>query len=220
MATTDNATTSSTSTTGSAAFAALSASTIDSIRQQALASAPPEAASFINERFAGTSAAVPATQPATSSAEAPAPAVVGTALAQPTISFIREQILANAPSAYASAIAAQFTTAATGSGQAAAPVQPATPAQPVAPAASNAPGAESSAVGASLAVPAIEFVRQQITAVLPAEYSAAILAQFPSAPAADGPAAPVQLAAGVTPLTSAVADEIRAYFTTQSAPTI
>ena len=233
MADTDNTVTSSTSSAGSAAFATLSLSTIDSIRQQALASAPPEFAPFINARFTSASAtsgpattplqpAVPvpstaSTQPATSSASDATSSTFGASLAQPTISFIREQILASAPNDYASAIVAQFTSASTTSGQAAAPAQIATSTASVAPAASSDSDAASRAFGASLAEPAIDYIRQQITATVPSQYAELILTQFASAPVTSSETSlSAQPAIGAASQTSTVTDELRAYFTAQN----
>ena len=197
--------TTSTSTTPLPSAATLSMPTIEAIRQLAVASAPAAAIPFINAQFAGASAAssasasVPVAVPAASSVAVPA-------LAQPTISFIREQILANAPSAYASAIAEQFT-ASTASASTAAPVAP------VQPATSDVVGADSSAVGASLAAPAIAFVRQQIALLAPAEYSASILAQFPATPVASSASLPAPQTAGAVVSTSTAISDIQAYLT-------
>ena len=193
--------------------ASLAAPTIDAIRQLAVASAPAAAVPFINAQFATAPVAAPA-------AVAPAPAagspsVAGSSLAQPTISFIREQILANAPSAYFSAIAEQFTTAAASPAPPAAPVQPAASVAPALPAPTS--DADSAVIGASLAAPAIALIREQITLLAPAEYSAAILAQFPAAPAASGDSPPP--AAGATIPVPPAASAVQAYFAAQATPT-
>ena len=233
------------SSNATSSLAGLSKPTIETIRQAALASAPSVAAPFINARFdAASSASGPAgyvPYPLPYDGWNVSPSVIGSSLAQPTISFIREQILDNAPSAYASIIAEQFTAAATGSNQAApaegpaqsaapsepeepaarahpAPEQPAASAQPVAPvppAASNNVNAESAAIGQAFAAPAIEFVRQQIMSVLPAEYSASILARFPDLPAASSDAASTQPTTPASVQASVVINEIRAYFAAQ-----
>ena len=236
MADTASTSASSSSSSGSSALAALSASTIASIRQAALASAPPSAAAFINARFAGapvasasSSAAAPAqpaaapeqpaaapAQPAAAPAQpAAAPAttsdanasssIVGASLAQPTISFIREQILANAPSAYAQSIADQFTASSSGSSAAVTPVQPA---------ASSASGTTSSAIGASLAAPVVDLLRQEIVENVPAEYAQYILAQFAGAPSVSSTTeTSVQATAGATVQTPTVSEQVATYLT-------
>ena len=229
MADTASTSASSSSSSGSSALAALSASTIASIRQAALASAPPSAAAFINARFAGapvasasSSAAAPAQpaaapeQPAAAPAQpAAAPAttsdanasssIVGASLAQPTISFIREQILANAPSAYAQSIADQFTASSSGSSAAVTPVQPA---------ASSASGTTSSAIGASLAAPVVDLLRQEIVENVPAEYAQYILAQFAGAPSVSSTTeTSVQATAGATVQTPTVSEQVATYLT-------
>ena len=229
MADTASPSASSSSSSGSSALAALSASTIASIRQAALASAPPSAAAFINARFAGapvasasSSAAAPAqpaaapeqpaaapgqpaAAPATTSDANASSSIVGASLAQPTISFIREQILANAPSAYAQSIADQFTASSSGSSAAVTPVQPA---------ASSASGTTSSAIGASLAAPVVDLLRQEIVENVPAEYAQYILAQFAGAPSVSSTTeTSVQATAGATVQTPTVSEQVATYLT-------
>lgn len=224
MSGTTSTSASSTSSTGSAAFASLSASTIDSIRQAALASAPPSAAAFINARFAGApvaSASSPAAapeQPAAAPAQpAAAPAttgdsnasssIVGASLAQPTISFIREQILANAPSPYAQAIADQFTASTSSSG-AVTPAQPATTVSP------TDSGTTASTDNASSVGAVVDLLRQEIVENVPAEYAQYILAQLADAPSASSTTeTSVQATAGATVQTSTVSDSVATYLT-------
>ena len=231
MSGTTSTSASSTSSTGSAAFASLSASTIDSIRQAALASAPPSAAAFINARFAGApvasasspaaapaqpaaapaqpaaAPAQPAAAPATTSDSNASSSIVGASLAQPTISFIREQILANAPSPYAQTIADQFT-ASTGSSGAV------TPAQPVAAVSPTDAGTTTSTDNASSVGAVVDLLRQEVVENVPAEYAQYILAQLagsPSASSATGTSVPATAGAAVQ--TSTVSDSVATYLT-------
>ena len=131
--------------------------------------------------------------------------IVGASLAQPTISFIREQILANAPSAYAQSIADQFTASSSGSSAAVTPVQPA---------ASSASGTTSSAIGASLAAPVVDLLRQEIVENVPAEYAQHILAQFAGAPSVSSTTeTSVQATAGATVQTPTVSEQVATYLT-------
>lgn len=125
MATTDNT---AALTTLSAGFAVAAQSTISFISQQITASLPAEYASAITAQFAGAQAdtgqtASPVQFPTFSSSDA-ASAAIGTALAQPTLSFIREQISSFVPSEYADAITSQFPTTSAGGSQGSPSVQP------------------------------------------------------------------------------------------------
>ena len=108
------------------------------------------------------------------------------AAAQPTIAFIQAQITASVPSQYASAITAQF---AGGSSQAAPMGSASTSGSVELPASDYA----AAATGAGLAQPTINFIDQQISAMVPSQYASAIEAQFAGASSsASGSASVVQ----------------------------
>ena len=145
------------------------------------------------------------------------------ALAQPTISFIQSQITAMLPSQYASAITAQFAGASSDPAPSAVPAQPvavaeppsAMPEQPAMPAAS---GSESAAVGAGLAQPTIEYIQAQITALVPSQYAASILAQFSAASSPSAAGIPMLPPAAGAMQTMMISNELKNFFASMGAP--
>ncbi len=141
------------------------------------------------------------------------------ALAQPTISFIQSQITAMLPSQYASAITAQF---AGGSGAAAPSAPPAEPSAPAMqmpdPAASDS---ASAAIGAGLAQPTIDYIQSQITALVPSQYAASVLAQFNAATTAAGPVSlPMQAPAGAAMQPLMISDQLKEFFASSAMPSM
>lgn len=152
----------------------------------------------------------------------------GPALAQPTISFIQSQITAMLPSQYASAITAQFAGASSASA-----LPSAVAAQPAMPVAS---GGMAAAFGPGLAQPTIDYIQAQITALVPSQYAASVLAQFnaatssASAAAASAAAAsaagasaagvPAQPPAGAAMQALMISNQLKEFFTGMTTPSM